>query len=160
MPPELVLFVGLQGAGKSSCYRARFADSHVLVSKDRFPNNRNPARRQRQPEGYASQDQWKQAVAGSSVRLQWDPDHDPLGGKSERRAIQLGLRGNSLARYAREWVVRIEDVSLFVEQQRPHARPDAYERLLVPRERVYPVGDGEVAARLGVDCWDDKAGDS
>src|SRR5207302_5314457 len=48
MPPELVLFVGLQGAGKSSFYRARFADTHDWVSKDRFPNNRNPARRQRQ----------------------------------------------------------------------------------------------------------------
>jgi predicted kinase len=46
--PELVLFVGLQGSGKSSFYRARFAVSHDLVSKDRFPNNRNPARRQRQ----------------------------------------------------------------------------------------------------------------
>ena len=48
MPPELVLFIGLQGSGKTSFYRARFADSHDLVSKDHFPNNRNPARRQRQ----------------------------------------------------------------------------------------------------------------
>jgi predicted kinase len=48
MTVELVVFVGLQGAGKSSFYRARFADSHDLVSKDRFPNNRNPSRRQRQ----------------------------------------------------------------------------------------------------------------
>src|ERR1700722_8909084 len=48
MTPELVLFVGLQGAGKSSFYRARFAGTHDLVSKDRFPINRNPARRQRQ----------------------------------------------------------------------------------------------------------------
>jgi predicted kinase len=48
MSPELVLFIGLQGSGKSSFYRARFTDSHALVSKDRFPNNRNPARRQRQ----------------------------------------------------------------------------------------------------------------
>jgi predicted kinase len=47
MTLELVLFVGLQGSGKSSFYRARFADSHDLVSKDRFPNNCNPARRQR-----------------------------------------------------------------------------------------------------------------
>jgi predicted kinase len=46
--PELILFIGLQAAGKSSFYRARFADTHDLVSKDRFPNNRNPARRQRQ----------------------------------------------------------------------------------------------------------------
>ena len=49
MPPELVLFVGLQAAGKSTFYQARFAGTHDWVSKDRFPNNRNPARRQRQP---------------------------------------------------------------------------------------------------------------
>jgi predicted kinase len=48
MTPELVLFVGLQASGKFSFYRARCADTHDLVSKDRFPNNRNPARRQRQ----------------------------------------------------------------------------------------------------------------
>ncbi len=48
MKLELVLFVGLQGSGKSSLYRARFANTHELVSKDCFPNNRNPARRQRQ----------------------------------------------------------------------------------------------------------------
>jgi predicted kinase len=46
--PELVVFVGLQGSGKSSFYCARFAGTHDLVSKDRCPNNRNPARRQRQ----------------------------------------------------------------------------------------------------------------
>ncbi|OAI54374.1 kinase [Planctomycetaceae bacterium SCGC AG-212-F19] len=44
---ELVIFIGLQGAGKSSFYRTRFADSHALVSKDRFRNNRRPGRRQR-----------------------------------------------------------------------------------------------------------------
>jgi hypothetical protein len=112
------------------------------------------------PEVYASRDEWKQAVARSSVRLQWDPDHDPSGGKVERRAVQLGLRGDILARYAREWIVRIEDISAFVEQQRPHARPAAYDRLLVPREQVYPVVNHDVMARLGVDPWENKAGDT
>lgn len=46
--PELVLFIGLQASGKSSFYRARFADSHEWISKDRLRNNSNPARRQRQ----------------------------------------------------------------------------------------------------------------
>ncbi len=45
---ELVILVGLQGAGKSTFYRTRLAGSHDLVSKDRFPHNRRPARRQRQ----------------------------------------------------------------------------------------------------------------
>jgi predicted kinase len=43
---ELVLLVGLQASGKSSFYRARFAATHGHVSRDNFPNNRNPARRQ------------------------------------------------------------------------------------------------------------------
>src|SRR4051794_22208495 len=41
------------------------------------------------PEVYGGEQEWKQAVAGSCVRLQWDPDHDPSGQKAERRAIQL-----------------------------------------------------------------------
>jgi len=60
------------------------------------------------PEVYRSRQEWKQAVGRSCVRLQWDPDHDPSGAKVERRAIQLGLRGNVLVRYAREWIVRID----------------------------------------------------
>jgi Domain of unknown function (DUF4291) len=108
------------------------------------------------PEVYPNQEEWKRAVARSSVRLQWDPDHDPSGAKVERRAIQLGLRTDMLARYAREWIVRIEDISPFVEQQRPHARPVAYDHLLLPREEVYPVADAEVAARLGAAPSDDR----
>jgi predicted kinase len=48
MSAELVVFIGLQGAGKSSFYRARFAATHDLVSKDRLRNNSRPGRRQRQ----------------------------------------------------------------------------------------------------------------
>ena len=43
---ELVIFVGLQAAGKSSFYRARFADTHTLVSKDLLRNS--PSRQARQ----------------------------------------------------------------------------------------------------------------
>jgi predicted kinase len=45
---ELVLFIGLQASGKSSFFRACFADSHEWISKDRLRNNSNPSRRQRQ----------------------------------------------------------------------------------------------------------------
>lgn len=43
---ELVIFVGLQAAGKSSLYRARFADTHTLVSKDLLRNVRDRQARQ------------------------------------------------------------------------------------------------------------------
>jgi predicted kinase len=45
---EVVILVGLQGAGKTTFFRQRFAETHDHVSKDRFRNNRNKARRQRQ----------------------------------------------------------------------------------------------------------------
>lgn len=93
---------------------------------------------------YASQEEWKQAVEQSSVRLQWDPDHDPSGRPLERRAIQLGLRGEILARYAREWIISIEDISDFVAEQREHAHGD-YAQLITPEERVYPVPQQEHA---------------
>ena len=43
---ELVVHVGLQAAGKSSYYRARFAGTHVLVSKDLYRSARSKSRRQ------------------------------------------------------------------------------------------------------------------
>jgi len=45
---DLAIFIGLQGAGKTSFYRSRFAGQYVLVSKDLLRNNRQPGRRQRQ----------------------------------------------------------------------------------------------------------------
>jgi Domain of unknown function (DUF4291) len=101
------------------------------------------------PELYENEAAWKSTVAGSDVRLQWDPDHNPYGAPAERRAIQLGLRGEVLAKYAREWLLGIEDVSEFVRQQSEHAR-SLFNRLIRPREEIHRVSDPEVAARLGV----------
>lgn len=46
MKPELVVFTGLQAAGKTSFYRERFAASNVHISKDAWPNARNKQQRQ------------------------------------------------------------------------------------------------------------------
>ncbi len=102
------------------------------------------------PELYASETAWKQALASSEVRLQWDPDHDPSGAKVERRALQLGLRGETLAHYAKDWIVDIEDISAFVKQQREHASTSPYTQLVMPKEVVYPIHDVELATRLGL----------
>jgi predicted kinase len=45
---EVVVLVGLQASGKTTFHRQRFGDTHVHVSKDAFPNNRRPQRRQMQ----------------------------------------------------------------------------------------------------------------
>lgn len=101
------------------------------------------------PEVYESHTAWKAALTRSDVRLQWDPDHGPSGEPLNRRAIQLGLRGEVLAQYAREWLLGVEDVTDFVREQRTRARAP-YGLLVTPSEDVYPVADPIVAARLGI----------
>jgi hypothetical protein len=88
--------------------------------------------------GEADRRVWQDAVARSDVRLQWDPDHDPSGRPVERRAVQLGLRRAVLAQYARPWILRIEDVSPLVAEQRAVLRSGG--SLITPREDVYPIG--------------------
>ncbi|MBA2395487.1 MAG: DUF4291 domain-containing protein [Ktedonobacteraceae bacterium] len=99
---------------------------------------------------YASELAWKQAVEQSEVRLQCDPDHDPSGAKVERRAIQIGMRGSILARYAREWILDIEDISEFVHEQRELVRLQNYAQLATPHEMVYSVDDESIVTHLGI----------
>ena len=44
--PQLVIFVGLPGSGKSTYYFAHFAQTHAQVSKDLMPNARRRDDRQ------------------------------------------------------------------------------------------------------------------
>jgi len=101
-------------------------------------------------EMYPDELTWQQAVADSSVRVQWDPDHDPSGKPVARRAIQLGLCGDVLRKYAQAWIVRIDDISALVREQRANASSSRYTHLLLPKERVYPVRDEQLAQRLGI----------
>lgn len=101
------------------------------------------------PELFSDHDAWREAVANSDVRLQFDPDHDPHGHPLQRRAIQLGLRGEVLAHYAKKWIVGIEDIAQFVHEQRQNVQGRC-ETLLTPKEEVYPVNDELTWTRLGL----------
>ncbi len=99
---------------------------------------------------YATPDDWQLAVQRSDVRLQWDPDHGPSGAPLERRAIQLGLRGATLARYAKPWIVRIEDITPFVREQHLAFQRGGNSALVTPYEAVYPC-EPSTAQQLGID---------
>jgi hypothetical protein len=98
------------------------------------------------PERYPDQAAWQDAVERSDVRLQWDPDHGPSGAPVERRAVQLGLRGETLRRYARPWITRIEDVSDLCREQHARWRDGGDAALVTPREAPYPVTPAAAAA--------------
>jgi hypothetical protein len=99
-----------------------------------------------QPDLHASQQAWSEAVRDSDVRLQWDPDHNPTGQPQERRAIQLGMRGRTLEKFATEWPMRIEDITPIVHQQHQHISTPG--ELLVPEERPVLVTGAAVRQQL------------
>jgi hypothetical protein len=99
---------------------------------------------------YESADVWKHELATKNVRLQWDPDHSPYGGKLPRRAMQLGLKNATLEQFGKHQVTRIEDITNFVKQQKVHVDNRQLEQLYVPKERVYPVADSVLAHHIGL----------
>ena len=94
-------------------------------------------------------DAWRKQGKLADVRMQWDPDHTPLGGKLSRRAIQLGLRGETLRRYATEWIVRIDDITSEVRVQAENRADDR--ALKTPWEALYTPADPAVRKRLRLD---------
>ncbi len=86
---------------------------------------------------------WQRRGKQADVRLQWDPDHAPSGHKLQRRAIQLGLRGETLRDFATTWVRAIADVTDEVVRRR-----DRHDALTTPRERVYRPADPDLCRWL------------
>lgn len=98
---------------------------------------------------YASREAWQAELDASEVRLQWDPDHNPRGIKIKRRVVQLGLGGSMLERFVNEWTLQVENITGFVTGQAEFQRDTDF--LFTPYEKVYPIPDDALAARLGLD---------
>lgn len=129
---EVVLAVRIKRAGFDKMLRAAVHSTFV-------------------PEIYKTTVDWKAEGSASDVRLQWDPDHAPSGGKQNRRAIQLGLRGDTLRCYGSDWIVAIENVSELAREQWKLVEAGRVEKLITPEESVYPVSDDSVATKLGIE---------
>ena len=86
---------------------------------------------------YESREEWQKKVKSSSIRLQWDPDHDPYGAKLERRAIQVGIRVKEAVNYAKDDILEIEDITPFVKEQYQFVLNKQLDQLMIPEE--YPL---------------------
>lgn len=100
---------------------------------------------------FADHDEWKAAVGRSDVRLQWDPDHTPTGDKCERRAIQLGLRGDVLGAYGKQEALEIIDVSALVAEQQGNVSEWKTGKLWTPTERAYVPSNRAISEHVGLD---------
>lgn len=95
-----------------------------------------------------SREEWQNQVKESSVRLQWDPDHDPFWKKLERRAIQIGLRNGFIKSFAKEDILLIEDISEFVKEQHHFVVNDDLDNLIIPEEKPLLFEDGNLNKKL------------
>ena len=143
---ELVIFVGLQASGKSTFYRARFAATHDLVSKDLLRRSKHRNKERKQEELIVAA-----LAAGRSVVV------DNTNPTAEERAplIALGRAyGATVAGYyvesrvgaslernrGREGRARVPDVAIFAtaKRLRPPSYTEGFDRLY----RVRVAGDG------------------
>ncbi|WP_431110210.1 DUF4291 domain-containing protein [Winogradskyella poriferorum] len=90
---------------------------------------------------YASREDWQEQVKNSSIRLQWDPDHNPYGAKLERRAIQIGIRGKEVVNYAKDDILEIEDITPFVKEQYQFVLNKQLDQLMIPEEHPLVFND-------------------
>lgn len=90
---------------------------------------------------YVSREEWQKKVKNSSIRLQWDPDHNPYGAKLERRAIQIGIRGKEAVNYAKDDILEIEDITPFVKEQYQFVLNRQLDQLMIPEEHPLVFND-------------------
>jgi predicted kinase len=138
---ECVILVGLQGAGKTTFFRERFAASHAHVSMDRFPSARHKASR-------IASEITRALEAGQSVVV--DNTNPTVAVRAP--LIQLArARGAEVVGYyveattreavarnrAREGKARIPNVGIFATAKKlePPTRAEGFERLYRARMR-------------------------
>ena len=101
------------------------------------------------PGFHASELEWKRSLRGAPVRVQWDPERSwRLGPIEKTRAIQIGLSGQAIERYVREWIVQLEDVTPVAREIASAIKNgDLYANLPHELERPYPLGS-ELSSKL------------
>lgn len=99
---------------------------------------------------YVTNEKWKAELEQTEVRLQWDPDHDPVGNKIERKAIQIGMKGAVLQKFCTEWITKIEDITDFVKAEYQKMGNKKFDEVIVPFEEIIELNEPEIEKRIGI----------
>jgi hypothetical protein len=99
---------------------------------------------------HASREEWQAQQAASPVRVQWDPERGTNMTPLPHRAIQVGLSGEAVDRYADEWITGIDDITELVAGIHRNVRAGHLDKAdaAIPREDAYPLPDA-LRHRLG-----------
>lgn len=83
--------------------------------------------------------EWKEQIKQSAIRCQWDPERDVHGNPLDYRSIQLGIRGEAVKKYVKDWIVTITDITDYVNELNAKKRLGEDISPLLPKEQVYTV---------------------
>jgi hypothetical protein len=75
------------------------------------------------PKVYKSREAWLAIKAKSPVRIQWDPERDINLEKLEHRSIQIGLSGDAVYCYTKEWIKSITDLTPTIRKLKQYNLP-------------------------------------
>lgn len=86
-----------------------------------------------------TKEEWQKRVKESDVRVQWDPEKDINGNNLSYRSLQLGLRGDAVKEYVHDWIVKVTDITDYVNDLNVLRinNEDISDRL--PKEIVYRI---------------------
>ena len=99
---------------------------------------------------HASEESWRETLAASPVRIQWDPEQTlTFTPQSKIRSLQLGLSGTAVTQYVTNWITQIEDAT--PEMQHVHAlskSDPAAAQAALPADCPYPLA-AALAEQIG-----------
>lgn len=81
-------------------------------------------------------EEWREKLSSTDVRIQWDPERNIYGKPQEERSIQIGIKKDALTKYL-ECIVKIEDITDFVHEQKRLFDERRMSELDLPKERCY-----------------------
>jgi hypothetical protein len=85
---------------------------------------------------HITHDRWKEQLANSPVRIQWDPERSLTLQPLPHRTIQIGIGGRAVDYYVEDWIVGITDITMHVQHVHEFVRSGDHDRAcaLLPNE--------------------------
>jgi Domain of unknown function (DUF4291) len=88
-----------------------------------------------------TQENWKNILQASPVRIQWDPEKDIFLQPLPYRSIQIGLTGIAVDKYINKWIVSIEDITEYCKSIHQNILTNELQKAksMLPIEKTYSL---------------------
>ncbi|OJJ21848.1 hypothetical protein BKI52_11015 [marine bacterium AO1-C] len=90
---------------------------------------------------YPSGLEWEQLFEKAKVHIQWDPERNIHGGKTQVRSIQVGIGRQLIEEYNDEWITEIVDLTPLTKKIYALRKQGKYKeaKRLLPLEKIYAL---------------------